>query len=107
MRNPRIQLGILAALIALCCGILQERFLSAGLSFDALLSLRHAVFGDRHAPQDSRVVVVAIDEATFADPAFRDTPMALWAPQFATVFDALDQAGARAIGADTSAPPKR
>ena len=100
MRNPRIQLGILAALIALCCGILQERFLSAGLSFDALLSLRHAVVGDRHAPQDSRVVVVAIDEATFADPAFRDTPMALWAPQFAAVFDALDRAGARVIGAD-------
>ena len=100
MRNPRIQLGILAALIAFGCGILQERYLSAGLSFDALLSLRHAVFGDRHAPQDSRVVVVAIDEATFADPAFRDTPMALWAPQFATVLDALDRAEARVIGAD-------
>ena len=100
MRNPRIQLGVLAALIALCCGIALERYLSAGLSFDALLSLRHAVFGDRHAPESSPVVVVAIDEATFADPAFRDTPMALWAPQFATVLDSLDRAGASVIGAD-------
>ncbi len=100
MRHTRIQLGVLAALLALGCGIALERYLSAGLSFDALLSLRHAVLGDRHAPESSRVVVVAIDEATFADPAFRDAPLALWAPQFATVLDSLDRAGASVIGAD-------
>lgn len=100
MRNPRIQLAALAALIALICGILLESYLSAGLSFDALLSLRHAVFGDRHAAADSRVAVVTIDEATFADPAFKDTPMALWAPQFAKVLEVLDRAGATVIGAD-------
>lgn len=75
MRQSRIRLGALAALIALFCGMVVERYLSAGLSFDSLLSLRHLAFGDRHAPEESRVVVVAIDEATFADPAFKDIPL--------------------------------
>ena len=98
--SRRIQLGALAALIALFCGMALERYLSAGLSFDALLGLRHLAFGDRHAPEDSRVVVVAIDEATFADPAFKDIPLALWAPQFAEALDRIDRADPAVIGAD-------
>jgi adenylate cyclase len=100
MRQSRIRLGALAALIALFCGMMVERYLSAGLSFDALLSLRHLVFGDRHAPEESRVVVVAIDEATFDDPEFKDIPLALWAPQFAKALDLIDRAGPAVIGAD-------
>lgn len=100
MRRLRLPLTALTALVALVCGVLIERHLSAGLSFDALLTLRHIVYGDRHGPEESRVAIVTIDEATFADPAFRNTPMALWSPQFAKVIAALDRAGATVIGAD-------
>lgn len=98
--SARLGLAVIAALIGLLCGFALERQLSAGLSFDALLTLRHMVLGDRHAPEASRVAVVTVDESTFADPAFRDMPMALWAPQFAKVLGAIDAAGATAIGVD-------
>lgn len=100
MRRLKLLLATLAALVALGCGMLIERYLSAGLSFDALLTLRYVALGDRHGAQDSPVAVVAIDEATFADPAFRNVPWALWSPQFARVLESLDRAGARVIGAD-------
>jgi len=100
IRQSRIRLGALAALVALFCGMALERYLSAGLSFDALLGLRHLVYGDRHTLDESRVAVVAIDEATFDDPAFKDIPLALWAPQFAEALDIIDRAGPSAIGAD-------
>lgn len=100
MRAARLRLAVVAVLIGLVSGFLIEQRLSAGLSFDALLSLRHAMLGDRHGVESSRVAVVTIDEATFADPTFRDTPMALWAPQFARVMEAIDRAGATVIGAD-------
>ena len=58
IRQSRIRLGALAALVALTCGMALERYLSAGLSFDALLSLRHLVYGDRHAPGESRVCLL-------------------------------------------------
>jgi len=100
MRAARLRLASIAALIGLLSGYMLEQHLSAGLSFDSLLALRHLAFGDRHAADASRVAVVTIDEATFADPAFVDTPMALWAPQFAKVLGALDSAGATVIGVD-------
>jgi adenylate cyclase len=98
--SARLGLAIIAALIGLLCGFALEKRLSSGLSFDTLLTLRYMLLGDRHAPDASRVAVVTIDEATFADPAFADMPMALWAPQFAKVLNAIDQAGAAAIGVD-------
>jgi adenylate cyclase len=100
MHKSRVLLAVIAAFIAYACGILVERYLSAGLSFDALISLRHVVQGDRHALDSSRVAVVVIDEATFADEDFRDIPWALWSPQFSKVMGALDRAGATVIGAD-------
>ncbi|HWA50376.1 MAG TPA: adenylate/guanylate cyclase domain-containing protein [Dongiaceae bacterium] len=98
--SARLGFAIIAALIGLLCGFATEKRLSAGLSFDTLLTLRHMLLGDRHAADASRVAVVTVDEATFADPAFADTPMALWAPQFAKVLSALDEAGAAVIGVD-------
>jgi class 3 adenylate cyclase/CHASE2 domain-containing sensor protein len=98
--SARLGLAIIAALIGLLCGFALEKRLSSGISFDTLLTLRHILLGDRHAPDASRVAVVTIDEATFTDPAFADTPMALWAPQFAQVLGAIDQAGATVIGVD-------
>jgi class 3 adenylate cyclase/CHASE2 domain-containing sensor protein len=98
--KTRVRFAAIVAVIALLAGFATERYLAAGLSFDALLTLRHMVFGDRHPAQDGEVVVVNIDEATFGAEGFSDKPFALWAPQFAAVLDALDLAGAKVIGID-------
>ena len=97
--RTRVRFAAIVAVLGLLIGFAAERFLAAGLSFDALLTLRHAIFGDRHASEAPQVVVVNVDEATFDVPDF-DKPFALWAPQFATVLDAIDSAGAKIIGVD-------
>jgi len=98
--KTRVRFAAIVAVLALLIGFATERYLAYGLSFDALLTLRHMVFGDRHQAQNAEVVVVNIDEATFTAPDFSDRPFALWAPQFAVVLDALDHAGAKVIGVD-------
>src|SRR5687768_5284578 len=98
--KTRVRFAAIVAVLGLAIGFATERFLATGLSFDALLTLRHAVFGDRHDISDSEVVVVNVDDDTFHSPAFENTPFGLWGPQFATVLDALDRAGAKVIGAD-------
>ena len=98
--KARVRFAAIVAILALLIGFVTERYLTWGLSFDFLLTLRHVVAGDRHAPGDAQVVVVNIDEATFDAPDFRNKPFALWGPQFATVLDALDGAGAKVIGLD-------
>ena len=98
--KTRVRFAAIVAVLALLIGVLTERFLAYGLSFDALLTLRHAIFGDRHPAETPQVVVVNIDEDTFTSPGFLDVPFTLWAPQFATVLDALDAAGAKTIGVD-------
>ena len=98
--KTRVRFAAIVAVLGLLIGFLTERELTLGLSFDALLTLRHMIFGDRHQVQASNVVVVNIDEDTFDAPGFDDQPFALWAPQFATVLDALDGAGAKVIGID-------
>ena len=98
--KTRVRFAAIVAVLALLIGFITERELTRGLSFDALLTLRHAVFGDRHQDSTSDVVVVNIDENTFGAPGFVDQPFALWGPQFAAVLDALDTAGATVIGID-------
>lgn len=98
--RAHVRFAAIVAIIALLVGYGTERYLAAGLSYDALLTLRHLAFGDRHAGTDPPVVVVNLDEATFTSRGFRDIPLALWGPQFATVLDALDRAGAKVIGVD-------
>ena len=97
--KTRVRFAAIVAVLALTIGLLTERYLAYGLSFDALLTLRHALFGDRHASEGPHVVVVNIDDATFDAPPFRK-PFAFWAPQFATVLDAIDASGAKIIGVD-------
>lgn len=98
--KARVGYATLVAVVALAIGYGAERYLVAGLSFDALLTLRHLVLGDRHHGEDGPVSVVTIEESTFAAAGFRDVPWALWGPQFATVLDALDRAEAKVIGVD-------
>src|SRR5262245_44266967 len=98
--KARARFAAIVAILALLIGFLTEYFLTTGLSFDALLTLRHAVLGDRHQVSKSPVVVVNIDEATFHAPGFEGYPIALWGPQFAKVLDALDRAEVKVVGAD-------
>jgi len=98
--KTRVRFAAIVAVLALAIGFITERELARGLSFDSLLTLRHMTFGDRHRDQPSEVVVVNIDENTFLAPGFADQPFAFWAPQFASVLDAIDAAGAKVIGAD-------
>lgn len=99
--KTRVRFAAIVAVLGLLIGYAAERFVTGGLSFDALLTLRHAAFGDRHKLSDSEVVVVNIDNDTFLRSRdFQNTPFALWGPQFAVVLDALDQSGAKVIGAD-------
>jgi class 3 adenylate cyclase len=97
--KTRVRFAAIVAVLGLLIGFVTEYSLTKGLSFDALLTLRHAVLGDRHPDPDTDVVVVNIDEDTFKAPGF-DAPLALWGPQFATVLDALDRAGAKVVGID-------
>jgi adenylate cyclase len=98
--KTRVRFAAIVAVLALLIGFITERELTRGLSFDALLTLRHMIFGDRHPTGDSPVVVVNVDEQTFGSTGFKGYPMALWGPQFATVLDALDRADAKVIGVD-------
>jgi adenylate cyclase len=97
--KARVRFAAIVAVLALAIGLLAERYLAYGLSFDGLLTLRHALFGDRHSSEAPQVVVVNIDDATFDVPPFKK-PFALWAPQFATVLDTIDASGAKIIGVD-------
>ena len=98
--KTRVRFAAIVAVLALAVGVLTERFLAYGLSFDALLTLRHTILGDRHPAEAPQVVVVNIDGDTFKAPGFREIPFAFWAPQFSTVLDAVDAAGAKTIGVD-------
>ncbi len=98
--KTRVRFAAIVAVLGLLIGFSVERYLAYGLSFDALLTLRHMALGDRHPAADTDVVVVNIDQSTFDDPAFKEVPWGLWAPQFAVVLNALDQSGAKVIGAD-------
>lgn len=98
--KTRVRFAAIVAVLALLIGHATERFLTFGLSLDALLTLRHALFGDSHQPAESQVVVVNITEGTYDSSDFAKYPVALWGPQFATVLDAIDHAGAKVIGVD-------
>ncbi len=75
-----------------------------GLSLDMLFWLRDAAFGVRHDLQSSPVAVIALDEETFRQPAFRDLPSAMWTPQLAKVLNAAVAADARVVAFDVIMP---
>jgi len=75
-----------------------------GLSLDMLFWMRDAVFGVRHDIDSSPAVIIALDEETFRQPAFRDLPSAMWTPQLATVLDATIAGDARIVAFDVIMP---
>ncbi len=52
----------------------------------------------------SEVVVIAIDETTYATPPFSTIPKAMWTPHIASVQNAVLQAGATVVGWDLVLP---
>ncbi|MCF4164130.1 CHASE2 domain-containing protein [Zavarzinia compransoris] len=74
----------------------------AGIDF--LIPARHALFGPLFPPEESDVVLVAIDEQTYHVPPFAQTPKVAWTPQLARILDAAVGAGARAVGFDVIFP---
>ncbi len=88
--------GLLAALPA------ARDFDLRGLDF--LLPLRHLAYGPLFPPGKSDVVIVAVDEQTFASPPFSATPKVAWTPYLGYVIDAVNAAGPKAIGLDMIFP---
>lgn len=98
---------LVAGAVAIAAGVLVglpplDRI--GGLSIDVLFALRHAAFGNRYSPSESRSVVVAIDEETYRQPPFRDLPKVMWTRQIARVMNAVLEGGARVVGFDVIFP---
>ena len=74
------------------------------VSLDSLFWLRDAVWGQRHAPEQSKAVVIAIDEETYRTPPFRDVPKVMWTKEIGAVVDGVRAAGAGVIGFDIILP---
>lgn len=96
-------LGILALLLALLAVTPPARWLE-GLSYDTALLLRHKLFGPEALPDQSRAVVVALDEETYRRPPFQAVPQAAWTPHLAVVLKAVLAGGAGAVGFDLVYP---
>ncbi|MFZ5677145.1 MAG: CHASE2 domain-containing protein [Pseudomonadota bacterium] len=73
------------------------------LGVDSLFWLREQVFAPP-APAASPAVVIAVDEETYRQPPFKDTPYALWTPLLAEVVDGLVAADVSVIGLDLIFP---
>lgn len=74
-----------------------------GLGIDSLFWLREQIFAPP-SPADSPSVVIAVDEETYRQPPFKDTPYALWTPLMADIVDGLVEAEASVIGFDIIFP---
>ncbi len=69
-----------------------------------MIPARNALFGPLFEPEQSDVVLIAIDEQTYHVPPFGETPKVAWTPQLATVLDAVTASGAVAMGFDVVFP---
>ena len=100
------RLLVAAAVALLVSGIFSTPALDRveNLSLDSLFWLRHIAWGPRHNPNDSNVVVIAIDEETYRTAPFRDVPKVMWTKQIGEVIDSVHTAGASIIGFDIIFP---
>lgn len=69
-------------------------------SIDLLFMARNVVYGQQYPPEQSKVVVVALDEQTYDTEPFSGLPKVLWTPYIAAVQDQILAAGATVIGYD-------
>lgn len=75
-----------------------------GLSLDALTGLRWKILGNDRPPQDSPVVVVALDEETYRTPPFDGTPNVTWTREIGRVLTDIVEGGASVVGFDIVFP---
>lgn len=102
LRDFRAGLIVAAVMFGLAWTPLFERVDT--LSADVLVMLRHVVYGQRHHPDTSRAVVLAIDEHTYRTPPFAGTPKVMWTPYLAPVLEAVLAGGAKVVGFDVVFP---
>ena len=75
-----------------------------GLSLDVLTALRFEMFGNRHRPETSPAVVVAIDEESYRTSPFKGSPMLTWTGEIGRVLNAVVEGGAKVVGFDIVIP---
>ncbi len=93
--------------IALVCGsipALPVFDVVRGLSIDVLTALRWEIFGNRHDPASSPVVIVAIDEESYRTAPFKGSPTITWTREIGRVLTSLVEGGAKIIGFDIVFP---
>lgn len=102
---------MVAGAIALVASLLMALPLTQRLektSIDSLFWLRHQLqqtFPNLHATEKpSDVVILAIDEETYQQPGFKDTPRVMWTPQYSETINAIMASGAKVIGFDIVLP---
>lgn len=102
---------MIASAIALVASLLMALPLTQRLektSIDSLFWLRHQLqqtFPELHTNEKpSGVVILAIDEETYQQPGFNETPRAMWTPQYAKVLNAVIDGGAKVVGFDIVLP---
>ena len=76
----------------------------SGLSLDYLFFLRALYQQERHAPDSSHVVIVAVDEETYQREPFARNPRVMWTPYLAEVQGAVVAGGAKVLGYDMIFP---
>jgi len=76
----------------------------SGLSLDVLTGLRWRILGNDRLPQDSPVVVVALDEETYRTPPFEGTPSVTWMREIGRVLTDIVEGGASVVGFDIVFP---
>ncbi len=100
MRRRNLGVAVAVALLVtlLCQAAVAPH--AAGLSLDLLFWLRQAVAPVAADPQDSSVVIVALDEESQKRPPFNAIPHVMWTPQIARVLTALVDGGVKTVGFD-------
>lgn len=100
MQLQRYVVTIAASLFISLMLIMPQFAAVDGLGLDTLFWLRSKAFGMRYAAESSPTAVIAIDEESYREAPFRDTPLALWTPYLAKLINALLAANAKVIGFD-------
>ncbi|WP_316175273.1 MULTISPECIES: adenylate/guanylate cyclase domain-containing protein [unclassified Bradyrhizobium] len=104
-RRARDTLAVLAiALVSAALFVSPAFERGRGLSLDILTWLRFEAFGNRHAPEESPSVVVAIDEESYATPPFSGSPLLTWTGEIGRVLGAVIDGGAKVVGFDIVFP---
>ena len=102
--NPGNRYAVIATacfLLALICASPLGSYLTR-LGGDVLIPLAQAL--DQKSLSESDVALIVIDEKTHRTPPFDRLPEVAWTPMLGEVIDAVDDAGARAIGLDMIFP---